>query len=196
MNGDHGQGPAADEGDWGQLARQGDRTVVRFRRRMHHRPETVWRALSQPEHLEAWFPTTIEGERKTGAPLHFGFRDMEAPPFDGEMLTFAPPTLMELQWAEDRLRFELQPDGTGTVLVLTVTFAEIGTVARDSAGWHACLDRLGCTLDGRAAPWSSADRWREVRDTYIERFGPEASAIGPPEEWERAHGTAPDHPSG
>ncbi len=37
-------------------------------------------------------------------------------------------------------------------------------------------------------PLEAADRWREVHDSYVERFGPEASAIGPPEEWERVHG--------
>jgi hypothetical protein len=33
---------------------------------------------------------------------------------------------------------------------------------------------------------SSSDGWRERFDIYIERFGPEASTVGPPEEWERA----------
>jgi uncharacterized protein YndB with AHSA1/START domain len=188
MNGDHVDWSAADQRDYGELEVEGGRTVVRFTRRLRHPPQAVWRALSEPEGLEAWFPTTIEGERKAGAPLHFGFRDMEAPPFDGRMLVFDPPTVMELQWGEDKLRFEMQPDDAGTVLVLTVVFGQIGKVSRDSAGWHACLDRLGCALDGRPAP-SSADRWRQVRATYIERFGPEASAIGPPEEWERAHGS-------
>ena len=192
MEGDHGTRHDPDD-DYGQLDRQGGPMVVRFRRHLLHRPAEVWDALSQPEKLEAWFPTTIEGQHQAGAPLRFSFRDMEAPAFDGEMLSWAPPTLMELRWGEDRLRFGLDPEDTGTVLVLTVTFSEIGKVARDSAGWHACLDRLVWALDGRSAPWSSSDRWREVRHTYIERFGPEASSIGPPEEWERAHGsgTAP-----
>ena len=36
-------------------------------------------------------------------------------PFDGEMLAFVPPSLMELRWADDVLRFELEPDGIGVV---------------------------------------------------------------------------------
>ena len=28
-------------------------------------------------------------------------------PFDGEMLAFVPPSLMELRWADDVLRFEI-----------------------------------------------------------------------------------------
>ena len=71
----------------------------------------MWRALTEDGHLAAWFPTTIEGPRRAGAPLHFSFRQGEAEAFDGEMLAFEPPSLMELRWADDVVRFELEPDG-------------------------------------------------------------------------------------
>ena len=107
----------------------------------------------------------------------------EADAFDGEMLAFVPPTLMELRWADDVLRFELEPDersgtvaGTGRILGLSVTFTEVGKSARDAAGWHVCLERL---CDG--TPASRPDRWRELFGTDGERFGPEASAVGPPQ---------------
>jgi len=152
----------------------------------------VWRALTESEHLAAWFPTTIGGERVAGAPLRFEFSDGAAPPMEGEMLAFEPPRLLELRWGEeDILRFELRPDGAdGCTLLFTDTFDELGKAARDGAGWHACLDLLGYDLDGRDAPWSSADRWRQVRGGYIERFGADASRIGPPEDWEEVYGAA------
>lgn len=173
--------------DYGQLERDGDRSYVHFTRRLPHPPEKVWRALTEPEHIATWFPTDIEGERALGAKLQFPFREGEGPTMDGEMLAFDPPSLMELSWGDDVLRFELRPDGDATVLEFKVTFEELGKVARDGAGWHACLDALGCDLAGQPAP---VDRWREVRDDYIERFGPEASTIGPPKEWEDVHGSA------
>ena len=94
--------------DDGELERQGDRAVVRFTRRFPYTPQDVWPALTEPDHLVAWFPTTIEGRRESGAPLHFGFRDMEGPPFEGEMVRFDPPTVMELRWGDETLRFELR----------------------------------------------------------------------------------------
>jgi uncharacterized protein YndB with AHSA1/START domain len=181
----------ADE-DYGELVRGPGRAVVRFRRRFRHPPETVWRALTEPEHLAAWFPSTIEGEHRAGAVLHFRFPDMEAPPLEGEMLSFTAPSLMELRWGDEILRFELEPHEGGTTLLFTAAFDQIGKTARDGAGWHSCLDLLGFEVDARPAPWSSADRWREVRADYIERFGTEASTVGPPEEWERVHGPAGD----
>ena len=98
------------------------------------------------------------------------------------MLAFDPPSLMELRWADDVLRFEIEPDGSGCILRLTVTFPEHGKAARDAAGWQVCLERFGHALDGSAPPWQPPERWRVVHRAYVERLGPEASAIGPPEE--------------
>jgi uncharacterized protein YndB with AHSA1/START domain len=126
--------------------------------------------------------------------LRFRFRENEAPPFDGEMLAFDPPVLMELRWGDEILRFEVTPDGDGSVLVFTCTFEEIGKASRDAAGWHSCLDRFGFEVAGRAGPWSEADRWKELHAIYVDRLGPEASTIGPPEEWEGAHGSVGEKP--
>ena len=58
---------------------------------------------------------------------------------------------------------------------------EVGKAARDAAGWHACLDILGHHLAGEKPPWSPVERWDQVHAQYVERLGPEASTIGPPE---------------
>jgi uncharacterized protein YndB with AHSA1/START domain len=179
---------AIDEQDYGRLERDHERAIVRYKRRLPHPPSKVWRALTEPEHLAAWFPTTIDGERALGAQLQFRFTGMDLPPMEGEMLAFEPPSLLELRWGPDLLRFDLEPDGEGTTLMFTATMEELGKAARDGAGWHACLERLAHDLAGEQAPSSASDRWREVNSTYIDRFGPEASTIGPPEEWKRAHG--------
>jgi uncharacterized protein YndB with AHSA1/START domain len=68
---------------------------LRFTRSLAHPQETVWRAITEPEHLAHWFPTTIEGDRAPGASLRFSFPGGEAPPFEGEMLAYEPPSLME-----------------------------------------------------------------------------------------------------
>jgi uncharacterized protein YndB with AHSA1/START domain len=183
--------PQIDEQDYGQLDVHDGKATLRYARRLAHPAEAVWRALTEPKHLEAWFPTTIDGERASGAPLSFAFREMELEPMQGEMLAYEPPSLMELRWGEDTLRFALEPDGPERcTLSLTVAFEQFGKIARDGAGWHSCLDRLAYDLAGEQPPFSASDRWRIVNDTYVERLGPEASKIGLPQEWERAHGSA------
>ena len=131
----------------GHLERAGDRTRLRFTRLLRHAPEKVWRALTEPDQLAAWFPDTVVGEFVEGGAL----------------------------------RFELRSEGRDTVLTFTDTFDELGKAARDGAGWHVCLDRLGFGLDDTASPADPVAYWRSVHPGYVERFGPEASAIGPPE---------------
>ena len=162
----------------GQLVQVDDNWQVRFTRNLRHSPDKVWRALTEPERLAAWFPTEIIGERTDGAPLRFEFRNGEGPGFDGTMITCMPPRLLEFAWGEDVLRFELEPDGPGTVLTLTDTIGQLGKASRDSAGWHVCLERLDFALAGEAKEPTS---WKTLNAIYVERFGPEASTIGPPE---------------
>jgi uncharacterized protein YndB with AHSA1/START domain len=160
------------------------RFQLRFTRTLAHPQDTVWRAITEPEQLAHWFPTTIEGERAAGAPLRFSFPGGEAPPFEGEMLAFEPPSLMELRWGPDIVRLELRPTATGTELTLLDALDERGKAARDGAGWHACLDSLEAALSGDPDARDRMGVWREVTAYYVESFGPEAATIGPPEGFE------------
>ena len=112
-----------EDADLGTLTQHGDRWQLTFTRHLPHAPDKVWRAVTEPEHLAVWFPQEIVGERRAGAKLRFLSSGGDA--FDGEMLTFEPPSMMELSWGSDRLRIELTPDGAGTLLTLTDTFDEL-----------------------------------------------------------------------
>ncbi|MEA2305995.1 MAG: hypothetical protein QOH43_3275 [Solirubrobacteraceae bacterium] len=160
------------------------RFQLRFTRTLPHPVERVWRAITEPEHLAHWCPTTIEGERAAGAALRFSFPGGEAPPFEGELLAYEPLSLMELRWGTDIVRLELRPTATGTQLTLLDTLDERGKAARDGAGWHVCLDNLEADLRGEPDPGEHAPGWSEVHPRYVERFGPEAATIGPPEGFE------------
>lgn len=164
---------------YGRLDEIDGRWRLRFSRTLGHPPEKVWRALTEPEHLAAWFPTTVDGDRAVGAKLRFTFPDGEAPPLEGEMLSCDPPSLLEFRFGDDVLRFEVRPDGAGCVLTMTATFDEQGRGARDGAGWHVCLDHLAALLDG-VSP-DTTQGWDAVHTVYVDRFGPAASTIGPPE---------------
>lgn len=165
----------------GQLEATGNRWQLTFNRRLAHRPEQVWQAITEPEHLKAWFPARMDGERARGAKLTFVFEGGEGPTTDGEMLVYDPPSTLEYRWGFETLRFELRPDGDGCLLRFVNTFDELGKAARDAAGWHACLDVLAYHLDGRQPPWDSMERWNQVHPGYVDELGPEAATIGPPE---------------
>ena len=174
-----------DDEQLGTLAEEGDHWRLIFTRFLPHPHERVWRAVTEPEQLSAWFPQKIVGERRAGASLRFESSTGDA--FEGTMQVYEPPRVIEFVWGGDTLRLDLQSDGDGTILTLTDTFDELGKAARDAAGWHECLDRLSAELAGSGIPaWG--DRWRVVHPQYVSRLGPAASTIGPPEGWEEAVG--------
>jgi hypothetical protein len=124
------------------------------------------------------------GERKAGAPLRFVSSAGDG--FDGQMLVFDPPSVMEFTWGTDLLRIELAEDAAdaaGTVLTLTDTFDDVGKAARDAAGWHECLERLVSDLDGTPLP-ALGEPWQRIHPVYVSTLGPAASTIGPPPGWE------------
>jgi uncharacterized protein YndB with AHSA1/START domain len=167
---------------YGTLEQTDDgRARLRFTRVFEHPPEKVWRAITEPQHLAHWFPTTIDGERAAGARLRFEFAQGQAPAFDGEMLAFEPPSLMELRWGADIVRLELQAADGGTLLTLLDTLDERGKAARDAAGWHTCLDALSAHLRGEPRARDAMAAWKDVHSRYVESLGPEAATIGPPE---------------
>jgi uncharacterized protein YndB with AHSA1/START domain len=163
---------------YGVLEPADTRWRLRFTRHLQHQPDKVWRALTEPEHLQAWFPQKIVGEWAVGAPLKFV---SEYGDFEGQVLAYEPPSVLEFLWGTDTIRLEVAPDGDGSRLTLLDTFGELGKAARDAAGWHTCLDALEQELDGSNEPVNHRDRWPAVHGTYVEQLGPEASTIGPPE---------------
>jgi uncharacterized protein YndB with AHSA1/START domain len=160
----------------GELLQTDDRVGLRFSRRLAHPPAKVWRAITEPEHLQAWFPGRVVGAWTVGSRLEF---HGEYPTMDGEVLAVEEGSLLEFRWGPDTLRFEITPDGDGCQLTLTDTIEELGKAARDAAGWHECLDHLQDHLDGRPQrAWGES--WSQVHPGYVEQFGPEAATIGPP----------------
>jgi len=174
--------PADDDLELGTLDQRDGRWELTFVRRSPHPPEKVWRAITEPEHLAAWFPTSIDGDRAPGAPLSFSFPFPEAPTMEGEVLAFDPLERFEFRWGDEVIAIELTGlDDGGCELRFTNRFDEVGKAARDAAGWHACLDRLGYEISGESLPWDPDDRWAMVHPAYVEHLGPEASVIGPPD---------------
>ena len=90
--------------------------VRRFERRLPHRPEKVWRALTDARELARWFPANVEGEHARGAPLRFVFRDGE-PDAEGRITECEPSRVLAYTMGTETLRWELSPIPEGTLLV-------------------------------------------------------------------------------
>jgi uncharacterized protein YndB with AHSA1/START domain len=155
----------------GTLQTAEPRAVIRFERRLDRSPQDVWRAITDREELKAWFPNDVVVDAwEVGATIDFTFTEHDLPPFTGTVLEVDEPKVLAYTWGEETLRFELTPDGDGTLLVLTDEL-DRGFAARNAAGWEICLDRLADASD-------VDDDWRPKFARYVAEFEP---ALGPQE---------------
>jgi len=164
--------------EYGSLHIDDDRLVLRFERRFSQPIDRVWRAVTDPDEMKAWFPSNVEGERTVGAELVFSYdvvdqTDPELPDpenlplFGGEVLRFDAPHLFEFTWGGEILRLELSEDGEGTRLVFSQILSHRATAGRNGSGWHACLAALAVHL-GEEVP--EVDGFA-LYDDYVVRIG-------------------------
>jgi uncharacterized protein YndB with AHSA1/START domain len=157
------------------LETTGSKPAVRLSRYLPDPPSVVWQAITDRDELMAWFPcdVIVEGNRwEVGAAITFTFPpeviDMT---LTGTVLAVDEPKLLSYTWGEGEiLRFELYPEGDGTLLVLTDQL-QAGWAARNAAGWEDCLDRL-------AGVATTPDGWQRRFEAYSAAFEP---VIGPQE---------------
>jgi uncharacterized protein YndB with AHSA1/START domain len=170
-------------GSYGTYETPAGRPALRFERRLSHPVEVVWRAITESSELDHWFPSRVEIEDlRAGGEITFRFEHMplEGMPstIAGRVTEFEPPHRFAFDWGEDHLRFELEPlaGEEACMLRLTVLLGTRDKAARDSAGWHVCLDRLEARLEGPDAPGVDED-WRRLYEEYQRRGAPAGAPI-------------------
>jgi uncharacterized protein YndB with AHSA1/START domain len=147
------------------LLRAGARPILRFERHLSRPVEEVWRAVTDPAEMRAWFPTRIEiSEWKEGAKLKHFFDGYDIGPLPGTVLEWDPPRRVRFTWGDDTIGLEVTPaPGGGTIFVLTEELGA-GAAARNAAGWAGCLDRLEYGAEHEA--------WQPRFDRYAGEFEP------------------------
>jgi len=167
---------ARDEyGPSGAVVSEGDMATLVFRRILPSPPDVVWRALTEPAELSGWYMTkaAIEG-------LKNGAIDFLAGPsrlhVTGRVLTWDPPRVFEHEWkvaprpelpaGEDAvIRWELRPEGEGTLLHLEHRRLNRQTAFGFAPGTHAYMDRLEAHLRNATLPnWQ--ERYKQVAPNY------------------------------
>jgi uncharacterized protein YndB with AHSA1/START domain len=149
-------------------------SVVRFERHLAHRIEKVWAALTDPDQMIRWWGRgdreLVEGGRFK---VEWQNTDDEGnrAVMEGTITRLDPPRLLETSGGpHGDLRWELRPEGDGTVLSFTSTLElpeEFRT--RHVAGWHWHLDALATILDGGEVDVVNVTGWEQIHEGYVAR---------------------------
>lgn len=167
-------GPAAGA----RVDQQQDQWTLVLVRELKHRPEVVWEALTDPDQLKHWAPFEasanlgVAGSRVSlvtvGAP--------HAPASTTVVARAEAPHALEYDWGGRSMRWELEPDGSGTRLTLWAVIDK-NYIAMGAAGWHLCLavldrqlagDPVGRIVGPEAARF---DEWHRLHREYQALFG-------------------------
>ena len=143
--------------------------TMHFERRLRHPVERVWAAITDPAEIEAWWGRATV-DLTPGGPMQIEWLNGDVT-MPATITELDPPRVLEIEGEpHGTLRFELAPDGDGTIL----TFVARSPVPDDIrgkvlAGWHWHLDALAEFLDdGTRVDWPNwpQDRWQAIFDEH------------------------------
>ena len=151
----------------GSVHADGDARTVAFERRLAAPPEEVWSALTERDRLARWL-TDVTIEPRPGGEVVIDFGDEGQN--RGAVLAWEPPRVLEYSWIwpgvhDSVVRFDLAPDGDGTLLRFEHRAVAPRVAGDHGSGWHAYLDALADLVEGRP-PGSWSEREESVRAAY------------------------------
>jgi uncharacterized protein YndB with AHSA1/START domain len=169
-----------------KIQKDGEKWTLVLVRELGHPPTKVWKALTDPEHLRQWSP--FDADRSLGAVGTAKLTAVGAPAAyvtDSQITRADAPKLLEFNWGEQNIRWELEPLGSsGTRLTLWANI-DRRYIAMGAAGWHICFDVLERLLAdqpiGRIVGPEAMqfDGWRRLHAEYAKQFGVETPGFPP-----------------
>ena len=163
------------------VEKDGEKWTLVLVRELHHSPEKVWRAITEPEHLRAWAPFDANGNLDTvGGKVKLTTVGAPSPHVTETTIKRADaPRLLEYNWGGFDMRWQLEPLNGGTRLTLW-TNIDRRYIAMGAAGWHVCFDVLDRYLTGQpigrivGPDAMKVDGWQRLHAEYAKQFSTEA----------------------
>ena len=157
-----------------------DKWTLVLVRELRHSPEKVWEALTDPAQLREWAPFEADGSLGTvGSTVKLTTVAAPRASVSEARVTRADaPTMLEYNWGDHDMRWELEAVGGGTRLTL---WTNIGRrfIAMGAAGWHICFDVLDRLLAGQPLGRIVGPEvmrfggWQRLNSEYAKQFGVE-----------------------
>jgi uncharacterized protein YndB with AHSA1/START domain len=174
-------GPAAGA----RVEKDGEKWMLVLVRDLRHPPEKVWQALTDPAHLRQWAPFDAEQSLATaGASVKLSTVGApKAMVSDTTIKRADAPRVLEYNWGDNDMRWELEATDSGTRLTLWHNI-DRNFISMGAAGWHICIDvldhllgpaPLGRIVGGDAMQFG----WPRLNAEYAQQFGVEAPAWPP-----------------
>jgi uncharacterized protein YndB with AHSA1/START domain len=159
-----------------RIQKDGEKWTLILVRELRHPPEKVWQALTDPAHLRAWAPFDADGNLGTVGPVKLTWLRAPAPVGSEIRVTRADaPTVLEYNWGDNGIRWELEAFAGGTRLTLWHNI-DRRFISMGAAGWHICFNVLDRLLSGTPIGRIVAGEvmkfdWPRLNAEYAKLFG-------------------------
>jgi uncharacterized protein YndB with AHSA1/START domain len=161
-----------------QVHKNGDAWTLVLVRDLHHPPERVWQALTDPAQLREWAPFDADGSLgKAGSTVKLTTVGAPSPMVSETTVTRADaPRALEYTWGGFAMRWQLDATSEGTRLTLW-TNIDRRFISMGAAGWHICFDVLDRFLSndpiGRIVGPDAlkCGGWQRLNAEYAQQFG-------------------------
>jgi uncharacterized protein YndB with AHSA1/START domain len=159
------------------VQKDGENWTLILVRELRHAPDKVWQALTDPAHLREWAPFDADRSLGSVGTVHLTTVGAPTPMVSDTTIARADaPKVLEYNWGDNDIRWELEPSGSGTRLTLWHNI-DRRFIAMGAAGWHLCLDVLDHLLDGApigrivGSEAMQFDGWQRLHAEYAQQFG-------------------------
>lgn len=143
---------------------------AQFDRPLAHSVDEVWAVITENDKLKKWMHNLEVVDLRENGIIKFNMNDGTGASFDIRITDFEELAVLEFEWDENSVRFELHPQSGGCLLVLRESISTLTDhTAKDLAGWHVCLDVLSALLDGEQMEFPM-DEWEIWHNKYIEEI--------------------------
>jgi uncharacterized protein YndB with AHSA1/START domain len=159
-----------------RIHKEGENWTLVLVRELRHPPAKVWEAITDPAHLREWAPFDADRSLATTGTVKLSTVGSPTPQVSETVVTRAEaPRLLEYQWGDGNMRWELEPLGKGTRLTLWHNI-DRGYISWGAAGWHICFDVLDRMLAGDpigrmvGAETIKFSGWQRLQAEYAKQF--------------------------
>ena len=165
------------------VEKEGDRWTLVLVKQLRHSPEKVWQAITDPAQLREWAPFDADGNLgRAGSSVRLTAVGAPGSQVSETKVTRAdPPKLLEYNWGENYLRWQLDASEDGTRLTLWHNI-DRRFISMGAAGWHICFDVLDHLLAaepiGRMVGLDAMKfgGWQQLNAEYAKQFGVQTPA--------------------
>jgi uncharacterized protein YndB with AHSA1/START domain len=165
-----------------QVRKDGETWTLVLVKDLHHPPEKVWRALTEPAHLREWAPFDASEDLGKVGTVNVTWVGTSAP-IETRVTHADAPKLLEYSSGGNDMRWELEGRDGGTRLTLWAVI-DRRFISMGAAGWHIAFDVLERLLDGTPIGRITGqaamqfDGWQRLNAEYSQQFGVELPSWG------------------